>query len=47
MADKIDTNFRNSTAITTNNMASVDEQLLHERLTKIAEVSSGPMTTRA
>jgi len=42
MAEKIDSDFRNSTLINTTNMASVDEQLLHESVPKIAEVRSGP-----
>jgi len=42
MAKKIDAKFRNSSATNTTNMASVDEQLLHESSPKIAEVRSAP-----
>jgi len=42
MAEKFDTNFRNSSVTNTTNMASVDEQLLHTSPPKIAEVRSGP-----
>jgi len=42
MAKKIGAKFRNFTPQNTTNMASVDEQLLHESRPKIAEVSSAP-----
>jgi len=41
MAENFDAKFTNSTLRNISNMASVDEQLLHESLPKIAEVRSG------